>query len=82
MNTCINIQENENKVDENEIECEICGTTFENNEGARIHIAMHVEAMHITGASHPCDACGKKSRSGRSTYEQKSNKKIILDFNY
>ena len=37
--------------------CKVCG-----KEGARIHIAMHVEAMHITGASHPCDACGKKSR--------------------
>ena len=59
--------------------CKVCG-----KEGARIHIAMHVEAMHITGASHPCDACGKKSRSGRSTFYigTKIKQKITLDFNY
>merc|ERR1712204_76425 len=38
--------------------CKVCG-----KEGRQYHIKGHIEANHITGASHPCNICGKTSRS-------------------
>merc|ERR1712204_149839 len=38
--------------------CKVCG-----KEGHQANIKAHIEANHITGASHPCNICGKTSRS-------------------
>lgn len=38
--------------------CKVCG-----KEGLDINIRNHIEAIHITGVSHPCNICGKTSRS-------------------
>merc|ERR1712129_200244 len=38
--------------------CKVCG-----KEGRQHHIKGHIEANHITGASHPCNFCGKTSRT-------------------
>ena len=38
--------------------CKICG-----KEGEVHHIKSHIEANHITGIEHPCNLCGKISRS-------------------
>merc|ERR1712129_75877 len=38
--------------------CKVCG-----KEGRQYHIKGHIEANHITGASHPCNICGKTTRT-------------------
>merc|ERR1712129_23798 len=38
--------------------CKVCG-----KEGPRQSIIDHIEANHITGVSHPCNVCGKISRT-------------------
>merc|ERR1712243_167711 len=38
--------------------CKVCG-----KEGARAHVAPHIEAKHLAGVSHTCDLCGKTARS-------------------
>ena len=38
--------------------CNVCG-----KEGPYNSMPRHVEALHITGVSHPCDVCGKMFRS-------------------
>ena len=38
--------------------CKICG-----KEGEIQNIKSHIEANHITGIEHPCELCGKTSRS-------------------
>ena len=38
--------------------CNVCG-----KEGPTKGMPRHIEANHITGVSHPCDICGKISRS-------------------
>ena len=40
--------------------CKVCG-----KEGILTDIKRHIEALHITGASHPCDICGHTFRSRR-----------------
>ena len=34
--------------------CKVCG-----KEGARAHVAPHIESNHLAGVSHTCDTCGK-----------------------
>ena len=34
--------------------CKVCG-----KEGARAHVAPHIESNHLSGVSHKCDKCGK-----------------------
>ena len=38
--------------------CNVCG-----KQKPLKHMPQHIEANHITGVSHPCDICGKESRS-------------------
>ena len=38
--------------------CNVCG-----KQGPLKHMPHHIEAFHISGVSHPCDICGKVSRS-------------------
>ena len=38
--------------------CKVCG-----KEGILTDIKRHIEALHITGASHPCGICGNTFRS-------------------
>ena len=38
--------------------CQVCG-----KEGDRTGIRRHIEAHHFTGIVHPCDLCGKGSKS-------------------
>ena len=38
--------------------CKVCG-----KEGKKHNIREHIESAHITGMSHPCNICGKVSRS-------------------
>ena len=38
--------------------CKVCG-----KEDRKENIREHIESVHITGISHPCNICGKKSRS-------------------
>merc|ERR1712129_399373 len=38
--------------------CKVCG-----KEGHQANIKAHIEANHLTGPSHPCNICGKTSRS-------------------
>ena len=38
--------------------CKLCG-----KEGRLFAIKRHIEAMHISGISHPCDLCDKISLS-------------------
>ena len=38
--------------------CKVCG-----KEGILTDIKRHIESLHITGASHPCDICGNTFRS-------------------
>ena len=40
--------------------CNVCG-----KQGPYNSMPRHVEALHITGASHTCDSCGKIFRSRR-----------------
>ena len=40
--------------------CKVCG-----KEGILTDIKRHIEALHITGASHPCDICEQTYRSRR-----------------
>ena len=40
--------------------CKVCG-----KEGILTDIKRHIESLHITGASHPCDICGNTFRSRR-----------------
>ena len=39
------------------VACKLCG-----KEGARAHVAPHIESKHIIGVSHTCDVCGKTTR--------------------
>ena len=36
------------------VACKVCG-----KEGARAHVAPHIESNHLAGVSHTCDKCGK-----------------------
>merc|ERR1712129_89992 len=47
--------------------CKVCG-----KEGPQHHIKGHIEANHITGASHPCNICGKTSRSRDALRQHKT----------
>ena len=38
--------------------CKVCG-----KEDRKEKIREHIDSVHITGTSHPCNICGKKSRS-------------------
>ena len=39
------------------VACKVCG-----KEGARAHVAPHIESKHLAGVSHTCDICGKTAR--------------------
>ena len=39
------------------VACKVCG-----KEGARAHVAPHIESKHIAGVSHTCNICGKTAR--------------------
>ena len=39
------------------VACKVCG-----KEGARAHVAPHIESKHIAGVSHTCEICGKTAR--------------------
>ena len=41
--------------------CKVCG-----KEGLYIQTQNHIEAKHITGITHTCDICGKKSKTKHS----------------
>ena len=43
----------------NDWDCKVCGKTSKKTS----HIRQHIEANHIVGMEHPCDHCGKVSRS-------------------
>ena len=70
--------QNDTEVDVNHNECDICGTTFESSEGARIHIGeVHKEKELLSelvktfpGGSTKCKECGEKSGS---EYEKKEH---------
>ena len=46
--------------------CNVCG-----KQAPRRNMPSHIEANHITGVSHACDACGKVSRSRDSLRKHK-----------
>ena len=48
--------------------CKVCG-----KEGQRSNIMDHIEAHHITGFSHDCGICGKKSRYEHTNLRHKSS---------
>jgi len=48
--------------------CTVCG-----KEGQHTDIKRHIEAVHITGASHTCNICGKTSRSQNSLRQHMAN---------
>ena len=48
--------------------CKVCG-----KEGLYSHIQRHIEAKHITGITHTCGICGKKSKTKNSLIMHKSN---------
>ena len=46
--------------------CNICG-----KQSASNNMPNHIEANHITGASHSCNICGKTSRSRHALRQHK-----------
>ena len=48
--------------------CKLCG-----KEGELGNIQKHIEANHISGANHPCDICGKNSRSRHGLRQHKTS---------
>ena len=47
--------------------CKVCG-----KEGLIGDVMRHVEANHISDVSHPCDLCGKVSRSSNGLRQHKA----------
>ena len=47
--------------------CKVCG-----KEGSMCNIRDHIEAIHVTGISIPCDTCGKAFGSRHSLTVHKS----------
>ena len=48
--------------------CKLCG-----KQGFDMNIRNHIESVHITGVSHPCNICGKMSRSRSALWKHTSN---------
>ena len=48
--------------------CTVCGKT---TKGSKTHMTRHVES-HMEGVSHPCNLCGKVSRSSKGLVDHKS----------
>ena len=48
--------------------CKVCG-----KEGKSIDVKRHIEVNHITGVTHSCDICGKKSRSRHGLRQHKTS---------
>ena len=67
METNENINAQNGKNAKNGKICKVCG-----KEGQTQFIKRHIESNHITGVSHPCDLCGKMSRSRAALVVHKS----------